>query len=53
MKFKIEQIMRSSYSDIKDSQLILKKKLKDDDFIVENEINTSVPIPSRILKKNN
>ena len=26
---------------------------KDDDFIVENEINTSVPIPSRILKKNN
>ena len=26
MKFKIEQIMRSNYSDIKDSQLILKKK---------------------------
>ena len=34
MKFKIEQIMRSSYSNIKDSQLILKKKLKNDDFIV-------------------
>ena len=34
MKFKIEQIMRSSYSNIKDSQLILNKKLKNDDFIV-------------------
>ena len=39
MKFKIEQIMRSSYSDIKDSQLVLKKKLKDDDFIVAGAIN--------------
>jgi len=39
MKFKIEQIMRSSYSDIKDSQLILKKKLKDDDFIVTGAKN--------------
>jgi pyoverdine/dityrosine biosynthesis protein Dit1 len=28
MKFRIEQIMRSSYSDIKDSQLNLKKKIK-------------------------
>ena len=34
MKFKIEQIMRSNYSDIQDSQLVFKKKLKDDDFIV-------------------
>ena len=34
MKFKIEQIMRSSYTAIQDSQLILKKKLKDDEFIV-------------------
>ena len=41
MKFKIEQIMRSNYSDIKDSQLILKKKLKDDDFIVTKTKNKS------------
>ena len=34
MKFKIEQIMRSNYSDIQDSQLVFKKKLKEDDFIV-------------------
>ena len=34
MKFKIEQIMRSNYSDIQDSQLVFKKKLKDDEFIV-------------------
>ena len=39
MKFKIEQIMRSSYSNIQDSQLILKKKLKDDDFIVTGAKN--------------
>ena len=39
MKFRIEQIMRSSYSDIKDSQLNLKKKLKDDDFIVAGRKN--------------
>ena len=39
MKFRIEQIMRSSYSDIKDSQLNLKKKLKYDDFIVAGRKN--------------
>ena len=39
MKFKIEQIMRSSYNDIKDSQLVLTKKLKDDDFIVNQSKN--------------
>ena len=39
MKFKIEQIMRSSYDDIKDSQLVLTKRLKDDDFIVNQSKN--------------
>ena len=39
MKFKIEQIMRSSYADIKDSQLILTKRLKNDEFIVNKTNN--------------
>ena len=39
MQFKIEQIMRYSYNDIKDSQLILTKKLKNDDFIVNSSKN--------------
>ena len=34
MKFKIEQIMRSSYANIKDSQLILTKRLKNVEYIV-------------------
>ena len=39
MRFKIEQIMRSSYDSIKDSQLILTKRLKDDDYIVNKSKN--------------
>ena len=39
MKFKIEQIMRSSYTNVQDSQLILTKKLKDDDFISYSKNN--------------
>ena len=39
MKFRIEQIMRSSYTDIQDSQLKLTKKLKDDDYIVNQNNN--------------
>ena len=42
MKFKIEQIMRSSYTDIKDSQLILTKKLKDVDYIVNQSKKKNV-----------
>ena len=39
MKFKIEQIMRSSYANIKDSQLILTKRLKNDEYIVNQTNN--------------
>ena len=42
MKFKMEQIMRASYTDIKDSQLILKKRLKDDEIIVNKTNETQV-----------
>ena len=39
MKFKIEQIMRLSYTDIQDSQLTLNKKVKNEDFIVNTNNN--------------
>ena len=39
MKFKIEQIMRSSYANIKDSQLILTKRLKNVEYIVNQTNN--------------
>ena len=39
MKFKIEQIMRSSYTSLQDSQSVPTKRLKNDDFIVSNTKN--------------
>ena len=39
MKFKIEQIMRLSYTDIQDSHLALNKKVKNEEFIVNTNDN--------------
>jgi len=36
MKYRIEQIMRSSYTNIQDSQSVTTKRLKNDDFIIGN-----------------
>lgn len=44
MKFRMEQIMRSSYTDIQDSQLKLTKKLKDDDYIVNEKNNNETQV---------
>ena len=39
MKYRIEQIMRSSYTNIQDSQSVTTKRLKNDDFIIGNTKN--------------